>query len=72
MSLPRPAVEEQAAAPRLSAVAFFFVMTSYYIIRPVRDQLSGAVGSTSLPLFYGAVFLVMLLITPIFGMLVAR
>ncbi|MEO8780106.1 MAG: MFS transporter [Rhodanobacter sp.] len=56
----------------LSALAFFFVMTSYYIIRPVRDQLSGAVGSTSLPLFYGAVFVVMLLITPVFGLLVAR
>jgi AAA family ATP:ADP antiporter len=63
---------EQAAAPMLSALAFFFVMTSYYIIRPVRDQLSGAVGSQSLPLFYGAVFVVMLLLTPLFGMLVAR
>ncbi|EIL98477.1 NTP/NDP exchange transporter [Rhodanobacter thiooxydans] len=56
----------------LSALAFFFVMTSYYIIRPVRDQLSGAVGSQSLPLFYGAVFVVMLLLTPLFGMLVAH
>jgi AAA family ATP:ADP antiporter len=63
---------EQATAPMLSALAFFFVMTSYYIIRPVRDQLSGAVGSQSLPLFYGAVFVVMLLLTPLFGMLVAR
>jgi AAA family ATP:ADP antiporter len=35
---------EQAGAPMLSALAFFFVMTSYYIVRPVRDQLSGAVG----------------------------
>lgn len=58
--------------PVLSALAFFFVMTSYYIIRPVRDQLSGAVGSTSLPLFYGVVFVVMLLFTPVFGWLVAR
>ncbi len=72
VSLPRQAVVEQAAAPLLSALAFFFVMTSYYIIRPVRDQLSGAVGSQSLPLFYGAVLVVMLLITPVFGMLVAR
>lgn len=55
-----------------SAVAFFFVMTSYYIIRPVRDQLVGAVGAQSLPLFYVAVFVVMLLLTPIFGLLVAR
>jgi AAA family ATP:ADP antiporter len=63
---------EQAAAPTLSALAFFFVMTSYYIIRPVMGQLSGAVGSQSLPLFYGAVFVVMLLLTPVFGVLVAR
>lgn len=56
----------------LSAFAFFFVMTSYYIVRPVRDQLSGAVGSQSLPLFYGAVFVAMLLLTPVFGLLVAR
>ena len=72
VSLPRPAVAEQASAPMLSALAFFFVITSYYIIRPVRDQLSGAVGSSSLPLFYGAVFAVMLLLTPVFGLLVAR
>ncbi|MDE2306946.1 MAG: translocase [Xanthomonadaceae bacterium] len=56
----------------LSALAFFFVMTSYYIIRPVRDQLSGALGSSSLPLFYGAVFGAMLLLAPVFGLLVAR
>ncbi len=56
----------------LSALAFFFVMTSYYIIRPVRDQLIGAVGSIELPLFYSVVFVVMLLLTPVFGMLVAR
>jgi AAA family ATP:ADP antiporter len=60
------------SAAMLSALAFFFVMTSYYIIRPVRDQLSGALGSSSLPLFYGAVFGVMLLLTPVFGLLVAR
>ena len=56
----------------LFALAFFFVLTSYYIIRPVMNQLGGAVGSRSLPLFYGAVFVVMLLLTPVFGMLVAR
>lgn len=72
VSLPRQSVVEQATAPMLSALAFFFVMTSYYIIRPVRDQLSGAVGSQSLPLFYGAVFIVMLMMAPLFGMLVAR
>ncbi|NII12118.1 MFS transporter [Oleiagrimonas sp. C23AA] len=56
----------------MSAAAFFCILTSYYIIRPVRDQLSGAVGSVSLPLFYGATFIAMLALTPLFGMLVAR
>jgi len=69
---PRPTATGQARAPALSALAFFFVMAGYYIIRPVRDQLGGAVGSQALPLFYGAVFLVMLLLTPLFGILVVR
>ncbi len=56
----------------LSTVAFFFVMMAYYIIRPVREQLSGAVGSKELPLFYGITFVVMLLLTPVFGAMVAR
>ncbi|OOG48212.1 translocase [Rhodanobacter sp. C06] len=72
MSSIRVAAIREGAEPALSALAFFFVMTSYYIIRPVMGQLSGAVGSQSLPLFYGAVFVVMLLLTPLFGMLVAR
>lgn len=66
------AVAREGAEPVLSALAFFFVMTAYYIIRPVRDQLSGAVGSQSLPLFYGVVFVLMLLLAPLFGALVAR
>lgn len=66
------AAPRAGAEPALSALAFFFVMTSYYIIRPVRDQLSGAVGSSSLPLFYAVVFATMLLLTPVFGWLMAR
>ncbi len=72
MSPIRAAATREGAEPALSALAFFFVMTAYYIIRPVRDQLSGAVGSQSLPLFYGVVFATMLLLTPLFGWLVAR
>ncbi|UGB39851.1 NTP/NDP exchange transporter [Frateuria soli] len=56
----------------LSTLAFFLVMAGYYIIRPVRDQLGGAVGSQSLPLFYAVVFAVMLVLTPVFGWLVAH
>ncbi|HEX7340493.1 MAG TPA: translocase [Rhodanobacteraceae bacterium] len=55
-----------------SSLAFFLILTSYYIIRPVRDQLSGAVGSVSLPLFYAGTFVAMLVLTPVFGWLVSR
>ncbi|MEW5833899.1 MAG: MFS transporter [Pseudomonadota bacterium] len=70
-SSPEAAASERRTAA-LSAVAFFFVLTSYYIVRPVRDQLSGAVGSQSLPLFYLGTFVAMLALTPVFGAMVAR
>jgi len=70
--LSSPDTTHRDATPVLSALAFFFVLTSYYIIRPVRDQLGGAVGSTQLPLFYAATFVAMLVLTPMFGALVAR
>jgi len=38
----------------------------------VREQLSAAVGSTQLPWFYGATFLVTLALTPLFAALVSR
>ena len=72
MSLPIPAAIRKDATPMMAALAFFFVLTSYYIVRPVRDQLGGAVGSSQLPLFYAATFVAMLLLTPVFGALVAR
>ena len=55
-----------------SGFYFFCVLCAYYVIRPVRDQLSAAVGSTQLPWFYGATFLATLLLTPVFAKIVAR
>ncbi|WP_430391352.1 NTP/NDP exchange transporter [Dyella sp. 20L07] len=72
MNTTRPAAANEGLTSTLSAAAFFFLMTAYYIIRPVRDQLIGAVGSTSLPLFYGSVLVITLLLTPVFGALVAH
>lgn len=59
-------------AVALSFVYFFCVLAAYYVIRPVREQLSAAVGSTQLPVFYAATFVVMLALAPVFGTLVAR
>ncbi|AHX12053.1 translocase [Dyella jiangningensis] len=72
MTTTRPATANEGLTSVLSTVAFFFVMMAYYIIRPVREQLSGAVGSRELPLFYGITFVVMLLLTPVFGAMVSR
>jgi AAA family ATP:ADP antiporter len=72
VTTPRPAAANEGLASTLSTLAFFFVMMAYYIIRPVLGQLSGAVGSKELPLFYGITFVVMLLLTPVFGAMVAR
>ncbi|MEI2456343.1 MFS transporter [Lysobacter firmicutimachus] len=51
---------------------FFCVLTAYYVIRPLRDQLSAAVGSTQLPWFYAATLIATLALTPVFSGLVSR
>ena len=56
----------------ISFLYFFFVLAAYYVIRPVRDQLSAAVGSTQLPWFYAATFLATLVLTPLFAWLASR
>ncbi len=67
-----PSRERERSALLLSAMAFFLVLCSYFILRPVRDQLSGAVGSSALPMFYAGTFVAMLALTPFFGYLVAH
>lgn len=55
-----------------SFLAFFCVLAAYYMLRPVREQLSAAVGSTQLPWFFAASFVAMLVLTPLFAWLVSR
>jgi len=56
----------------VAALAFFFLLAAYYVIRPVRDQLAGATGSVALPWFYAGTFVAMLVVAPVFGWLSAR
>jgi len=56
----------------ISFAFFFFVLTSYYLLRPVRDQFSAAVGSTNLWPFWLATLVATLVFTPFFGALVSR
>jgi AAA family ATP:ADP antiporter len=59
-------------AVALSFVFFFCVLAAYYVMRPVREQLSAAVGSTQLPWFYAATFVATLALTPVFAALISR
>ena len=72
-SNPRDAIRRHEWPAVIVAFFYFFcVLAAYYVIRPVRDQLSAAVGSVALPIFYGATLVVTLALTPVFGALVAR
>lgn len=55
-----------------SFLYFFCVLAAYYVMRPVREQLSAAVGSTQLPWFFAATFVATLVLTPVFAWLVSR
>ncbi len=59
-------------AVALCFIYFFCVLAAYYMIRPVREQLTAAVGSTQLPWFYAATLVVMVAMIPLFGALVTR
>ena len=56
----------------LAFTYFLFVLAAYYVLRPVREQLTAATGVDALLPFYVATFIVTLVLTPVYGWLVAR
>ena len=56
----------------LAFVYFFLVLSAYYVLRPIREQLTAASGSQVLLSFYTATFITTIVLTPIYGWLVAR
>lgn len=50
----------------LSFLYYFFVLSSYYVLRPLRDQLAAEAGSANLPLFFAGTLVATLLVTPLF------
>ena len=51
---------------------FFCLLTSYYSLRPLRDEMGIAGGVRNLQWLFTATFLVMLAAVPLYGALVAR
>jgi ATP:ADP antiporter, AAA family len=56
----------------LAFAYFFFLLASYYVLRPVRDEMAVRSGVRSIPWLFTATFVVSLAIAPIYGALVAK
>lgn len=55
-----------------SFLYFFCVLSSYYMLRPVRDEMAVFSGADTIPWLFTATFFVMLLATPVFGWISSR
>lgn len=51
---------------------FFFLFTSYALLRPIRETMGIAGGVRNLPWLFTATFLTMLLVMPLFGLVSAK
>jgi AAA family ATP:ADP antiporter len=64
--------EHETTALVWSCAYFFFVLSAYYVIRPVRDEMGVAGGVENLAWLFTATLVGMLLVHPLFTALVAR
>jgi AAA family ATP:ADP antiporter len=51
---------------------FFCVLSSYYILRPVREEMAVGSGPDTIPYLFIGTFVTMLVATPIFGWVASR
>lgn len=66
-------IESKEIGAVLWSFAYFFsVLCSYYILRPLRDEMSVTIGTQGLQWLFVIVFLVMLAAVPLFGWVVSR
>lgn len=56
----------------LSFVYFFFVMSAWFVLRPIRDEIATAAGVSKLPYLFMGTLVATLLFNPLFGALVVR
>ena len=62
---------EESAALCWSFAYFFCLLSGYYVLRPLRDEMGIAGGVKNLQWMFTATFLVMLAAVPLFGWIVA-
>ncbi len=64
--------KEEWAAVFFSFIYYFCILSAYYIMRPLRDQIAAQVGSINLPLYFAATLIMTLILTPIFSWSVSK
>ena len=62
----------EGKALALSFVYFFCLLSGYYILRPLRDEMGVASGVDNLQWLFAGTFVAMLVAAPLFGWVVAR
>ncbi len=69
--VPRPSGYESTVLWH-GAVWFFFVLFGYYVLRPIREQISSTYGTENLSRLFVVTFVVMLIAIPTFSFLVGK
>ena len=63
---------EEVRAMLMAFAYFFFVLSGYFILRPIRDTVAAASGVSQLPWLFAGTLTVMLICNPLFSALVVR
>jgi len=63
---------QERSAVLAAFAAFFCLLATYYVLRPIRDEMALQLGPRGLQRLFDAVFLTMLAVVPAFGWLVRR
>ena len=63
---------EETRLVLLSALYFFFILSAYYVIRPIREEMAVAGGVENIPWLFTGTLVGMLVVHPIFAAVVSR
>jgi ATP:ADP antiporter, AAA family len=64
--------DDEVRAMLTSAVFFFFLLSSYFVLRPMRDEVAAATGINKLKWLFTATLSVTVLLNPMFAALVVK
>ena len=64
--------KDEVSAVAWSFAYFLFVMSSYFMLRPVRDAMAVSSGAANIPWLFTGTMVAMLIVTPIFGWIASR